>query len=71
MDEILSKKYKNRKVGLIDNGSWVAVAAKKLKKKFEEAEGVDVLAPVVSVKSAMTDANEEAIRKLADALTEQ
>jgi flavorubredoxin len=71
VDEILSKKYKNRKVGLIDNGSWVAVAAKKLKKKFEEAEGVEVLAPVVSVKSAMTDANEEAIRKLADALTEQ
>ncbi len=68
LDELIERGYKNRTVGLIENGSWAPTAAKVMRKKIEEMKGITVLEPVVSIKSAVNEDNVQQLESLADAL---
>lgn len=61
--EIVKKGYQNRKVALVENGSWAPQAGKCMKKILEEAPGVEVLG-VATVLSAMNDESRHAIDEL-------
>ena len=59
------KNYQNRKVAIIENGSWAPTAAKVMKAKFEKSSNINFVDTVVTVKSALDDTAKEAIKKLA------
>ena len=60
--------YKNRTVGLIENGSWAPLAAKIMKGMLENCKNISWLGTTVTIKSAMTSENSESITKIADEL---
>ncbi len=68
IDELAERGFKNRKVGLIENGSWAPTAAKVMMKKLEECKDLTFAEPVVTIRSAMTDETKQAIAKLAESI---
>ena len=63
-----SKNYQNRKVAFIENGSWAPMAAKKMKAELENLKNLTFMDTVVSIKSAMKDADVKQLESLADEL---
>ncbi len=63
-----SKNYQNRKVAFIENGSWAPIAAKKMRAEMESLKNLTFLDTVVSIKSAMKDADVKQLEILADEL---
>ncbi len=57
--------YQKRIVGIIENGSWAPTAAKRMKSMLEGCKDITFAETTVTVRSAMTEANREEIRKLA------
>ncbi|MGN0131411.1 MAG: FprA family A-type flavoprotein [Lachnospiraceae bacterium] len=72
MDEFLhhlkSKNYQKRKVALIENGSWAPMAAKQMRAVLETMKEIEIVEPVISIRSALSDANREEMKKLAEVL---
>ena len=57
--------YKNRTVGMIENGSWAPTAAKVMAKMLESSKDLTFLEPVVTIRSALSDESRAAIDALA------
>ena len=57
--------YQMRTVGIIENGSWAPLAAKKMKMMLEPCKDITFTDTAVTIRSAMTDANREEIKALA------
>lgn len=60
--------YRNRTIGLIENGSWAPMAAKVMKKMFENSKGIVFTDTTVHIHSAMSEQNKQEIEDLADEL---
>ena len=60
--------YKNRVVGIIENGTWAPNAAKTMKGLLEGCKEITFAEPVVTIPSAMGEAEKEAVAALAKAL---
>lgn len=65
IDHLTERNYKNRTVGLIENGSWAPTAAKVMKSKFEKSQNIKFIDTVVTVNSAVNDDSIKDIEKLA------
>ncbi len=63
--EITERGYQNRKVAFIENGTWAPTAAKVMKAAFDKSANITFADTTVTIKSAMTPANEEEIAALA------
>lgn len=63
--EITERGYQNRKVAFIENGTWAPTAAKVMKAAFDKSTNITFADTTVTIKSAMTSANEEEIAALA------
>lgn len=61
-----SKAYQNRRVGMIENGSWAPSAARTMRAALESMKNVSVCDTVVTVKSVMKAADTEKMESLAD-----
>ena len=68
MEEFLSrlqaKGFRDRSVGLIENGSWAPAAARLMRAKLEEMKDLRVCGTVVSLRSALGPANEAQMEAL-------
>lgn len=62
------KNYQNRKVALIENGTWVPMAAKKMKEYFESMKNITMCDTTVTVKSTLNDTSRQQLSVLADEL---
>lgn len=62
------KTYRNRKVAIVENGSWAPMSGKLMKAYLESMKGIEICEPVVTLKSVMKDADEENLKALADTL---
>ena len=62
------KNYQNRKVGIIENGSWAPNSGKLIKEIFEKMKNITICDQIVTIKSAMKAENIEQMEKLADEL---
>ena len=60
--------YKNRTIGLMENGTWAPTAAKVMTKMLESSKNLTVLEPVVTIRSALNEESRAAIENLAKAL---
>ena len=54
-----------RKVGIIENGSWAPMCEKIIKKSFENSNGIEYFEKTISIKSKVSDNNIEDIKSLA------
>lgn len=72
MEEFLihlqAKAFQNRTIALIENGSWAPSAAKKMQSYLDTMKNLTVLDSVVSIRSAVKAADEEALKGLAQAV---
>lgn len=66
--ELTERGFKDRIVGMIENGSWAPVAAKKMREMLQPCKDLVYTENSVTIRSAMTCENEEAICALADEL---
>lgn len=62
------KNFQNRKVGIVENGSWAPMAGKQMKAYFEGMKNIELVEPVVTIRSTMSQKNLEELNALADAL---
>ena len=60
------KNYQNKKVALIENGTWAPNSAKCMKNIIETMKNVEIVEPIVTIKSTLKDADIEQLNKLAD-----
>ncbi len=65
---LLEHGYQNRKIGIIENGTWAPQVEKILKAKFANAPKIEIVEPVVKIVSAMNETNIEQIKALAEVL---
>jgi flavorubredoxin len=72
MEEFLhhlkAKNFQKRKVALIENGTWAPMAAKQMRATLETLKEIEIVEPIVSIKSALSETNKEEIRQLAKTL---
>ncbi len=68
ISHLQDKSWQNRRVGLIENGSWAPSAGRVMKERFSAMRNVTVLEPVVTIKSALKDEDIPALEKLAEAV---
>ena len=61
-----SKAYQNRKVALVENGSWAPSAGKVMKSILETMKNIDLSEEIVTIRSAMKDTDMDALQKLVD-----
>lgn len=66
--ELKNHNLSNRRIGLIENGSWAPVAASKMKSQLETLKNMEVVDPVVKVVSSVTAKNVEELSVLAKEL---
>ena len=63
---LTDRNYQNRKIGLIENGTWNPLAAKVMTKMFENSKNITFCPTVVTIKTAMNDETVNELEKLAE-----
>ena len=64
------KTYQNRKIAILENGSWGPTAARTIKGIVEPWKNVEVLEPVVTIRSTLKETDIPSLQALADAVVE-
>lgn len=65
-----SKGFKDRAVGLMENGSWGPTALRTMLAELEGMKGLNVLEPKVTIRSAVSEENRVQMRELVKAMAE-
>ena len=68
IDQLTERHYQNRTLGFIENGTWAPAAAKIMKAMFEKSKNINYIETTVTLRSAMTEENAEAIDRMAEEL---
>ena len=58
------KNYQNRKVAIIQNGSWAPASGKLMKDLFSEMKNIEIVEPMVTIKTRMTEETEKQMEEL-------
>lgn len=58
------KNYQNRKVGIIENGSWAPMAAKYMKDIINDMKDIEICNTVVTIKTRLNDESKEKMKAL-------
>ncbi len=70
-NKLVSKGYKNRKIAIVENGSWAPSAARTLKPIIEQLKDITLAEPVVTIKSTLKEQDIPNLEALADALVKE
>ena len=62
--ELQHKNYQNKKVGIIENGSWAPMAAKCVKEILDTMKNLEICDTTVTIKTRMNEQNIEEMEKL-------
>ena len=68
LHRIQIKGYKGRRVGLIENGSWAPSAGRIMKEMLAAMRDIDLVEPMVTIRSTMQPTDEPAMKALAEAI---
>lgn len=66
--ELKDKRYSSRDVGVIENGSWAPAAGAEIERIFSSMEGVRLVRPRITIRSAMKDEQMVELSDLAEKL---
>jgi flavorubredoxin len=62
------KSWQNKKVALVENGTWAPTAGKVMKELFGAMKDVEIVGETVTLRSRMKDSDLPALEALADAI---
>ena len=68
INHLTERNFQNRKVGLIENGSWAPLAAKTMKEMLSKQKNLTIVEPTVTIRSSLSPENDEQLNKLAEAM---
>ena len=68
IDHLTERNYRNRTIGMIENGSWAAAAQRVMKTMLEKSKNITFTENNVHIKSAVNDENVAEIKALAEEL---
>ena len=68
LNHLKAKNFSNRKVGVVENGTWAPMAAKKMTEILSSLKNVTLAETVVTVKSTLSAESEAAMDKLVSEL---
>ena len=71
LNHLKGKNYQNRKVGIIENGSWAPNSGKLMKEIFEKMKNITICKDLITIKSAMKENNIIQMEKLAGEILEK
>lgn len=62
------KAYQKRRVGIIENGSWAPCAGRVMRGMLEQMKQIEIVEPMVTIRSRMKQSDLSALEALADAM---
>ena len=65
INELTERGYRNRKIGIVENGSWAPIVKNKITKAFESSKEITFAENIVTIHSAVKPENIEQIKALA------
>lgn len=65
LHHLKAKNYCNRKIGLVENGSWAPVAAKKMQEIITEMKNISLAEKTVTILSTLNETTEKELENLA------
>ncbi len=68
LEHLKDRNYQGRKVGIIENGSWAPSSGRTMKNILNDMKNIEIVEPMVTIKSRMKENNIEEMKKLADEL---
>lgn len=68
IESLTERNYQKRTIGLIENGSWAATAAKVMRQLFEKSKEVTFTETTVKIMSALNEESTTQLEKLAEEL---
>ena len=71
ISHLQDKAWQNRRVGLIENGSWAPSAGRVMKERFAAMKNVTILEPLVTIRSSMKDSDLPAMQALSESVIAQ
>lgn len=69
INHLTERGYKNKTIGMIENGSWAPMAAKTMLSMFEGCKNIKYTDTTVTILSALSEENKKQIEMLAEELT--
>ncbi len=66
INHLTERNFQNRKIGLVENGSWAPLAAKTMKKMLEGCKNLTFANTTVSIRSALNEDSNAQLEALAD-----
>ncbi len=68
LNHLKAKAYQNRKVALVENGSWAPTAGRVMKTALEGMKNITVTEPLVTIRGAFKESDVPALTELAEAM---
>ena len=68
LNHLKERNYQNRKVAIIQNGSWAPSAEKTIRNMLQEMKDIDIIEKSVTIKSTMKEDTIKQMEELADSL---
>lgn len=62
------KGYRKRRVAIVENGSWAPTAGRVMRSMLEEMKNIEIVEPMVTIRSRMKESDLPAMEQLANAL---
>ena len=68
LNNLKAKNYQNKKVAIIENGTWAPTAGKCMRDLLSTMKDIEIIDQVVTIKTKLTDENRSQLETLADEL---
>ena len=68
INHLIDHNFQNRKVALIENGSWAPMAGRIMKEMLEKQKNLTIIEPLVTIRSALDEENEQQLDALSKTL---
>ena len=68
LGHLVERNFQNRKIAIMENGSWAPSAARTIKNIIEPMKNIEIIEPVITIKSTLKDENIVEMEKLVDEL---
>ena len=66
LHHLQGKNFQNRKVGIIENGTWAPSAGRCMREILEKMKNIEICPTVVTIRSKMNEQNKKEMQQLAE-----
>lgn len=66
LNSLKGKNYQNRKIGIIENGTWAPSAGKCMKEILSQMKDIEIVEPMVTIKSTLNDESKKQLIEFAN-----